>query len=106
MLCKEQGEMSDLVDEEIEIMEPVPSVPSLPLATLLYSTSNVLTTEMADFSPLSAAIARHIGINMSPDGIAARNRRGIAIIVHGAPLSGMLCLSLVCTLNPSTLIVV
>jgi len=85
---KELGDLSDMIDEEAET-ELVPSVPSLPLATLLYSPSNVLAAEMADVSPLSAAIARHMGVNLSPDGIAARNRRGIAIIIHGAPLSGM-----------------
>ncbi|KAG7468631.1 hypothetical protein MATL_G00145140 [Megalops atlanticus] len=39
-------------------------------------------------SPVSRAIARHMGVDLSPEGQAARNRRGIAIIVHGAPLSG------------------
>jgi len=86
-LCKKQGDLSDAVDEESEV-ELVSSVPSLPLATLLYTPSNTLAAEFAEVSPLSAAIARHMGINLSPDGIAARNRRGIAIIVHGAPLSG------------------
>ena len=90
VLCKEQGELSDMnmIDEEPS-SEQVPVVPSLPLATLLYSPSHMLAAEMAEVSPLSAAIARHMGINLSPDGIAARNRRGIAIIIHGAPLSGM-----------------
>jgi len=77
-----------VVDEEQEV-EIVPSMPSLPLATLLYAPSNTLTGDIAEVSPVSAAIARHMGINLTPDGIAARNRRGIAIIVHGAPLSGM-----------------
>jgi len=70
-------------DPEVEIL---PAVPSQPLATLLYSGS---AAEVMDVSPLSAAIARHMGINLSPEGVAARNRRGIAIIVHGAPLSGI-----------------
>jgi len=87
VLCKEQGELSDLIDEDVE-PELVPSVPSLPLATLLYSPSNTLAAELSDVSPLSAAVARHMGINLTPDGIAARNRRGVAIIIHGAPLSG------------------
>ncbi|XP_041964608.1 hydrocephalus-inducing protein homolog isoform X2 [Alosa sapidissima] len=39
-------------------------------------------------NPVSMAIARHLGIDLTPDGHAARNRRGITIIVHGAPLSG------------------
>jgi hydrocephalus-inducing protein len=37
---------------------------------------------------VSAAIANYIGIDLSPEGRAARNRRGISIVVHGAPLSG------------------
>ncbi|KAJ8247378.1 hypothetical protein GJAV_G00245700 [Gymnothorax javanicus] len=39
-------------------------------------------------SPVSRALARHMGLDLSPEGQAARNRQGIAIIVHGAPLSG------------------
>lgn len=41
-----------------------------------------------EITPISAAIARHLGIDLSAEGKAARNRRGIALIVHGAPLSG------------------
>ena len=41
-----------------------------------------------EITPISAAIARHLGIDLSSEGKAARNRRGIALIVHGAPLSG------------------
>ncbi|KAL0967855.1 hypothetical protein UPYG_G00258380 [Umbra pygmaea] len=41
-----------------------------------------------EINPVSRANARHMGIDLSPEGQAARNRRGIAIIVHGAPLSG------------------
>jgi len=87
-MWKEHGESLDIpeVDEEVEV-EIVPGIPSLPLATL-YTVSSTLAAEIADISPLSAAIARHMGINLSPDGIAARNRRGVVIIVHGAPLSG------------------
>lgn len=48
------------------------------------------TTVMGDLdiTPVSAAIARHLGVDLTLDGKAARNRRGIALIVHGAPLSG------------------
>ncbi len=42
-----------------------------------------------EITPVSAAIARHLGIDLSPEGKAARNRRGIAIIVHGTPQAGM-----------------
>ncbi|KAM9269036.1 LOW QUALITY PROTEIN: hydrocephalus-inducing protein homolog [Cariama cristata] len=41
-----------------------------------------------DDSPVSRAIARHLGIDISAEGRAAQNRRGIVIIVHGAPLTG------------------
>ena len=41
-----------------------------------------------EITPVSEAIARHLGIDLSPEGKAARNRFGIAIIVHGAPMSG------------------
>lgn len=39
-------------------------------------------------TPVTRAIARHMGVDLSPEGLAARNRRGIAIIVYGAPLTG------------------
>lgn len=41
-----------------------------------------------EVTPVSAAIARHLGIDLTPDGKAARNRRGVAMVVHGAPISG------------------
>ncbi|KFV73572.1 Hydrocephalus-inducing protein, partial [Struthio camelus australis] len=41
-----------------------------------------------DNSPVTRAIARHLGIDISPEGRAARNRRGIVVIIHGAPLTG------------------
>ncbi|CAL1528045.1 unnamed protein product [Lymnaea stagnalis] len=41
-----------------------------------------------EITPVSAAIARYLGIDLTPEGKASRNRRGISIIVHGAPLSG------------------
>ncbi|CAH1779299.1 unnamed protein product [Owenia fusiformis] len=51
------------------------------------SSSSVGVGEL-EITPVSAAIARHLGIDLSPEGKAARNRRGIAVIVHGAPMSG------------------
>ncbi|KAM6325117.1 LOW QUALITY PROTEIN: hydrocephalus-inducing protein homolog [Podargus strigoides] len=45
-------------------------------------------TEEVDDGPVSRAIARHLGIDISAEGRAARNRRGVFIIVHGAPLTG------------------
>ena len=41
-----------------------------------------------EITPVSKAIARHLGIDLTAEGKAARNRRGIAIIVNGAPQSG------------------
>ncbi|XP_069510876.1 hydrocephalus-inducing protein homolog [Ambystoma mexicanum] len=41
-----------------------------------------------DNNPVSKAIARHLGIDISAEGHAAKNRRGITVIVHGAPLTG------------------
>lgn len=40
-------------------------------------------------NPVSKAIARHLGIDISAEGRLAKNRKGIAIIVHGTPMSGM-----------------
>ena len=47
-----------------------------------------------DMTPVAEALARHLGIDLSNDGIQARNRRGIAIIVHGPPGSGKATFSL------------
>lgn len=41
-----------------------------------------------EITPVSAAIARCLGIDLTSEGKAAKNRRGIAIVVHGAPKSG------------------
>ncbi|XP_072403680.1 hydrocephalus-inducing protein homolog [Chiloscyllium punctatum] len=41
-----------------------------------------------EVTPVSMAIGRYLGLDLSPEGCAARNRRGIAIIVHGAPAAG------------------
>lgn len=41
-----------------------------------------------EITPVSAAIAKYLDIDLSPEGRAARNRRGISIVIHGAPCSG------------------
>jgi hypothetical protein len=41
-----------------------------------------------DMTPVAQALARHLGIDLTCDGVQARNRRGISIIVHGPPGSG------------------
>ncbi|XP_073911808.1 hydrocephalus-inducing protein homolog [Castor canadensis] len=39
-------------------------------------------------NPVSKAIARHLGIDISAEGRMAKSQKGIAIIIHGTPLSG------------------
>ncbi|CAM9813667.1 unnamed protein product, partial [Bubo scandiacus] len=51
------------------------------------TSSKAAAGELAD-SPVYRAIARHLGIDISAEGRAARNRRGIVVIIHGAPLTG------------------
>ncbi|XP_065590283.1 hydrocephalus-inducing protein homolog [Cyrtonyx montezumae] len=51
------------------------------------SSSKEAAGELED-SPVLRAIAQHLGIDLSPESCAARNQRGIVIIVHGAPLTG------------------
>ncbi|XP_068267686.1 LOW QUALITY PROTEIN: hydrocephalus-inducing protein homolog [Nyctibius grandis] len=46
------------------------------------------TTGELEDSPVQRAIARHLGIDISAEGRAAQKRRGIVVIVHGAPLTG------------------
>ena len=41
-----------------------------------------------DMTPVAQALARHLGIDLTTDGVQARNRRGISMIVHGPPGSG------------------
>lgn len=41
-----------------------------------------------EMTPVFRANARHMGIDVSPEGLAARNRKGIVVIVYGAPLTG------------------
>ena len=38
--------------------------------------------------PVQLAVAKHLGIDMSPEGQAARNRLGVGIIIWGSPFSG------------------
>ncbi|XP_075998116.1 hydrocephalus-inducing protein homolog [Genypterus blacodes] len=49
---------------------------------------NSVGQEHLEMTPISKAIARHMGVDLSPEVLAAQNRRGIAVIVHGAPLTG------------------
>lgn len=58
------------------------------LLPLLLADSSSLGVGELEITPVSAAIARYLGIDLTAEGRAARNRRGIALVVHGAPLSG------------------
>lgn len=58
------------------------------LLSLLVADSSSLGVGELEITPVSAAIARYLGIDLTAEGRAARNRRGIALVVHGAPLSG------------------
>ena len=58
------------------------------LLPLLVTDSSSLGVGELEITPVSAAIARYLGIDLTAEGRAARNRRGIALVVHGAPLSG------------------
>lgn len=51
------------------------------------TSSKAAVGEVAN-SPVHRAIARHLGIDISAEGRAAQNSRGIVVIVHGAPLTG------------------
>ena len=46
-----------------------------------------------DMTPVAQALARHLGIDLTNDGVQARNRRGISVIVHGPPGSGKTMIS-------------
>lgn len=54
------------------------------------SVSSSMGVGELEITPVSAAIARYLGIDLSSEGKAARNRRGLAVIVNGAPMSGIL----------------
>ena len=41
-----------------------------------------------EITPAQAAIARYLGIDLSKEGIAARYRKGLNLILCGAPFSG------------------
>lgn len=43
---------------------------------------------LGGLTPVSRANARHMCVDLSDEGLAALNRRGIAVIAYGAPLTG------------------
>lgn len=52
------------------------------------STFNIGVGEL-EVTPVSKAIGRYLGLDLSPEACAARNRKGIAFIVYGTPSSGI-----------------
>lgn len=44
--------------------------------------------EELEITPVATCIARYLGIDLSPEGALAEYRKGVAIILYGAPLSG------------------
>ncbi|XP_025999986.1 hydrocephalus-inducing protein-like isoform X2 [Astatotilapia calliptera] len=52
--------------------------------TRLASSESLRQFEM---TPICRAVARHMGVDLSPEALIGRNCRGIAIIVYGAPLT-------------------
>ncbi|XP_033896012.3 hydrocephalus-inducing protein-like [Acipenser ruthenus] len=74
-------------EEEDEEMRGERAQASDTKAAVTESSSSIGVGDL-DTTPVSKIIAKHMGIDLTPEGLAARNRRGIAIIVHGAPLSG------------------
>lgn len=79
-----------------ESKTPQPSMTALlshPELSIIGSISGItdglsLSHPDIEISPVYAAIARYLGINLSPEALEAESRRGIAIIVHGPPSSG------------------
>jgi hydrocephalus-inducing protein len=54
---------------------------------------NSRVSEVID-NPVTRALANHLGLDLSPAGRRAHNRRGISICVHGAPKSGKSSISM------------
>ncbi|XP_035521672.1 hydrocephalus-inducing protein homolog [Morone saxatilis] len=75
----------DSKEEEIQTISVKPDELFGPEMTKEGSSERLGQLEM---TPVSRAIARHMCVDLSPEGLATRNQRGIAIIVYGAPLTG------------------
>ncbi|XP_067853715.1 hydrocephalus-inducing protein homolog [Heptranchias perlo] len=75
--------MEDKKEAENEATEKVTEVKEEKTKTVI----NVGVGEL-EITPISLAIGRYLGLDLSPEGCAARNRRGVAFIVCGTPLSG------------------
>ncbi|XP_022605572.1 hydrocephalus-inducing protein homolog [Seriola dumerili] len=101
-LGKKEAERDDTQEEEKRSNDDDTHPPDGKEEELLASTVKTaelfiseMTSELSservgqlEMTPVSRAIARHMCVDLSPEALAARNRRGIAIIVYGAPLTG------------------
>ncbi|CAF4568536.1 unnamed protein product, partial [Rotaria sp. Silwood2] len=72
------------------IGEPTDSITDKSETTLKRVAEKIINYDM---TPVAQALARHLGIDLTSDGIQARNRRGISVIVHGPPGSGKTMIS-------------
>ncbi|XP_076588631.1 hydrocephalus-inducing protein homolog [Chaetodon auriga] len=79
------GRLPDSKEEEVHTMSTKPV--ELLISEMTKEGSSVGLGQL-EMTPVSTAIARHMCVDLSPEGLAARSRRGIAIIVYGAPLTG------------------
>ena len=74
-------EVGEALPDELNSLDP----------TELETTENDLI-ESSSFEethdPVQRAIAKYLGIDLSPEGRAALHRRGICVIVWGGPYSG------------------
>ncbi|XP_054435188.1 hydrocephalus-inducing protein homolog [Pteronotus mesoamericanus] len=66
------------------------------LEKIMFQTDKIQSTDShssedvgeVENNPVSKAIARYLGLDISAEGNIAKNQKGIAIIIHGTPLSG------------------
>ncbi|XP_049928998.1 hydrocephalus-inducing protein homolog isoform X2 [Epinephelus moara] len=97
-LEENEAEMGDTHEEEKRQNGAHPPDKVEEIHTLTVKPAELVVSEMTnegssgrvgqlEMTPVSRAIARHMGVDLSPEGLAARNHRGIAIIVYGAPLT-------------------
>ncbi|XP_070253950.1 hydrocephalus-inducing protein homolog isoform X4 [Myotis yumanensis] len=87
---------SDLEDWEESKNNPDDEEDDDSLEKLVFQTEKLQSTDShsaeddgeVENNPVNKAIARYLGIDVSAEGNLAKNRKGIAIIVHGTPVSG------------------
>uniref|UniRef100_A0A8D0AXJ9 HYDIN axonemal central pair apparatus protein n=1 Tax=Sander lucioperca TaxID=283035 RepID=A0A8D0AXJ9_SANLU len=92
-------------DSKLEEIQTVAVKPVELLLSEMTNEGSSGTLGQLEMTPVSRAIARHMCVDLSPEGLAARNRRGIAIIVYGAPLTGEANVNTLGNLLPEQLLV-